>query len=178
MGSPTLDALNLSVRKIVAAGSGLAGKRVIPTDSNHPAPNGLYATVKDIVTVGEGMDAHSYRKATETTFDINHYGNRLITFSVQFYREGAAEAAKALRMYIYTVLGQDMLAAANLSLRRVSEIRDLNAVFDRDNEPRVSLDIEFGLVEYLKQTTNRVDKVGMNVVYSDIDVEEVITDGN
>lgn len=152
--SPThIDLLN-SVMALVSKATGIEISNVIPGNDNAPAPNSLYATVLVISITGEGIDSEIARDASDDTeIDLNIKGNRIGNFSVQIYREGAADVIESLLSFGASSVGQYWLEQNNLTWRRASDTRNLDAVMGGEWEERRSVDIE------LKYTSTKVDTV-------------------
>lgn len=144
--SPTYDAMSILVRHFVAEASGLLPKYVISTYDNDPGPNVLYATVLPINIRMEGLDSEIARdnESDDTKSDLHIAGNRIGTFSVQFYRSGAGDAALNLMAYPATSVGQIYMAENSLTWRKHGDILDIAAIMGSKFEERKGVDIEIG----------------------------------
>lgn len=152
--SPTYTNLLNAVMNLVAEATGIERSNVIPGNDNAPAPNSLYATVLVISIAGEGVDSEVARDASDDTeTDLNIKGNRIGSFSVQTYRDGAADAIESLLSFGATSVGQIWLQENSLTWRKASDTRNLDAVMGSKWEERRSVDIE------LKYTSTKVDTV-------------------
>lgn len=158
---------------LVADGSGVDEDNIVPADDNHPAPEGLYATIKEMTCGGEGLNFTNLQSASTTTGTIFNRGNRTVMYSVQFMRAGARDAARNFLAWLYSVQGQEALMANHICLREVTPVRDLSTLRGTEMEERSGLDISLGYVETLQQTTNKIDSVSVDVVYSGIQEEEI-----
>lgn len=148
-----IDLLN-TVMDMVAEATGITRANVVPGNDNHGAPNALYATVLAITITGEGIDAQVARDAAEDDeVDLNIKGNRIGNFSVQIFRAGAADAIESLLSFGASSVGQYWLAQNNLTWKRASDTRNLDAVMGSKWEERRSVDVE------LKYTSTKVDTV-------------------
>ncbi len=173
---PLQDTLDIAVREFVSLASGLDSSLVIPGDDNHPAPNEPYATVENMITIGVGIDSEvptDGPTTTETT--LKHKGTRSISYSVQFFREGAADNAEGLLSYASTTLGQLFLAQNNLTWKRAGDVRNIGAVMGSKNEERRAVDIELRYISRRTIDINRIGSVEIDFTMSDsTDINEVI----
>ena len=165
VNSPSHIDLLRSVRAMVAEATGIPNSNVIPGNDNHPAPNSLYATVLIISITGEGIDSEVARDADDDTeTDLNIKGNRIGNFSVQIFRAGAADAIESLLSFGASSVGQIWLEENNLTWRKASDTRILDAVMGSKWEERRSVDIE------LKYTSTKVDTVN-SLASAEINIE-------
>lgn len=148
--SPTYDALFVTVRHFVAEATGMLPKYVIPANDNAPAPNTFYATVLPINIRMEGLDSEVARDndGDDTKSDLHIAGNRIGTFSVQFYRilgrDNPGELALKLLAYPTTSVGQIYMAENNITWRKHGDILDIAAIMGSKFEERKGVDIEIG----------------------------------
>ena len=91
--------------------------------------------------------------AEDDEVDLNIRGNRIGNFSVQIFRAGAADAIESLLSFGASDIGQYWLSQNDLTWRKASDVRNLDAVMGSHWEERRSVDIE------LKYTSTRVDTV-------------------
>ena len=173
---PLQDTLDVAVRKFVSLASGLDSSLVILGKDNNPAPNEPYASVLNIISIGVGIDSEvptDGPTATETT--LKHKGTRRITYSVQFYRSGAADNAEGLLSYASTALGQLFLAQNNLTWKLAGDVRDIGAVMGSKYEDRRAVDIELSYISRRNIDVNRIGSVEIDFTMSDsTDINEVI----
>ncbi len=153
---PNSATIGAKVRALIAEATGIDPSAVIPADDNHAAPNGLYATVLRSTTRMEGLDSEtvSDNSGDDTQSDIGIKGNRIGSFSVQFYRAGAADAVIDLIQYPVSSVGQIYMAGQGLTLRRMGEARDIKAIMGSKYEERQQIDIEIGWINTKTDTVN------------------------
>lgn len=168
MPNPTDTVINRIVRAYVAEATGIALTNVIPAHDPAPAPNGLYATVHEIVVEGEGIDAESFFDNAgfpahdppiapdPEKCDIHSKGNRIGTFSVIFYRTGADDAAKNLLKYSSTSKAQIFFAKNNIVWKKAGHIRHLDEVYASKWEARRGIDIDIRYEDLRIDTFNRI----------------------
>ena len=164
-----------SVRAMIAEATGIAKKNVIPGNDNAPAPNSLYATVLAFSITGEGLDSEVPRDAEdETKTDLNLKGNRIGSFSIQFFRSGAADAVENLLSFGTSSVGQIWLEENNLTWRKASDVRILDDVMGSKWEERRSIDIELKYTSTRVDTVNSIASVEMEIKLTDtIDITEI-----
>jgi hypothetical protein len=174
MAEPLQNDLDVLVRKFVSLASGLASKAVIPGDDSHPAPNGAYASVKNITKIGSGIDSEV---ATEGIDDehvtLKHSGRREITYSVQFYRDGAADFAEGLLSYASTSTGQIWLAENSLTWQIAGPVQNLDSVMGSKNEIRRAVDIT---LRYQSTSQEDINSIGTVDIELTLSAEEDLTE--
>lgn len=147
MDSPSQSNLDKIVREFVSLATGLDfDAEVIPGNDPHPSPNVSYATVLEIITKGDGTDAELLTKkiADPTTADSKLSGRRFVTYSIQFYKTGASDNARALLSYVKTTPGQIFLNENDLTWRLAGDIRNIdNLVGGGKYEQRRAIDVTF-----------------------------------
>jgi len=163
--SPTTQELERIMRAFVSEGSGIASDAVIPGNDNAPAPKGLYATVLQMANAQVGIDAKKYITVDgdDTVIDTKVNGWRIATYSVQFYRTGARDAAKAFRQYAHTPLGELFLQKNNLGWKQSGDVIQLDNKINGKYEERAALEIEVRFNETLTQQVNKIGAVEIGV---------------
>lgn len=152
-----------AVRLFVATASGVDRAKVIPAQDNAPAPDGLYASVKRLEQLNNGIDCQKIRNGDDETVDVILRGNRSILYSVQFYREGSFHAASEMPMFAQSPQGSEALARLGAVWRGASSVRDLTALISNNWEERASIDIRIGTTIKKTQTVNAVTSVDITV---------------
>ena len=163
--TPTHATISAAVRALVAEATGIASSAVIPADDNHPAPNGLYATVLASSIRMEGLDSEtvSDNSGDDTQSDIGITGNRIGSFSVQFYRSGANQAILDMIQYPSSSVGQIFMAENNITLRSMGEGRDIKAIMGSKYEERQQIDIEIGWINTKTDTVNSLASANIDI---------------
>ncbi len=165
--SPVTRDLDRAVRAFVAAGSGIDPKNVIPGDDNNPRPNVLYATVKPITDRTIGVPQEVYRPGAgnpNTEVDVHISSWESPVYSVQFYRDGARDAAKRARLYAHNPEARRILAQSGLAWRTASDITNINDLLSTKYEERVALTMEFSYTETTTpQTVNAVNSINLSL---------------
>jgi len=169
-----LDPLDVRVRKLVSLASGLDSKYVIPGNDSKPAPNVPYATVLEIAQKGSGIDSEvATAGPSETQTTLEQSGRRIITFSVQFYKDGAAEFAEGLLSYASTTPGQIWLAQNGLTWSIAGDIISLDAVMGSRFEQRRAVDITF---RYQSQRQIDINRIGSVEIDFSLSAESELTE--
>lgn len=145
VNTPLQNDLDKTVRAFVALASGLESKFVIPGNDNKPAPTVPYASVLEITKASDGVDSEVARPVELSPEDakLHTSGRRNIVYSVQFYKEGAADNAERLIAFPASTPGQFFLAGNDLTWRRAGDVRNLDTERGSKFETRRSVDIEF-----------------------------------
>lgn len=170
---PTQDTIDILVRKFVSIASGIASKYVIPGNDSDPAPNVPYSSVLEITKQGSGVDSEVARNTGATTFRLYHKGRRRITYSVQFYRAGAADYIEGLLSYAATTPGQIWLAENGLTWEIAGDILNLDAVMGSKFEQRRSVDITF---RYQSSREVDINSIGSVEIEMNLSAEEDLTE--
>jgi hypothetical protein len=164
MADPTEVTINDKVRELVAEASGIDINNVIPGNDSDPSPNNLYATVLEITTISEGIDSEVQRNSvTPNKVEMHSKGNRIGVFSVQFFRDGAADAIRNLAAWPSTSVAQIWLNENGITWKRLGDIRNIDAVIATKYEQRRSVDIEIRYTSLRIDTINQLDSVVIDV---------------
>ena len=167
MAEPLQNALDILIRKFVSLASGLASSAVIPGDDPHPAPNGSYASVKEITKIGSGIDSEvAIDGPTDIQATLKHSGRREITYSVQFYRDGAADFADGLLSYASKTSGQIWLAENGLTWQIAGPVQNLDSVMGSKSESRRAVDITLRYQSTSQEDINTIGSVGIDLTLS------------
>ena len=146
MADPLQIDLDEKVRQFVALASGLDfDTAVIPGNDSAPSPNIPYASVLEIIEKGNGIDSEVAIEGPDPQIQktLKQSGSRSITYSVQFYKAGAADNAKSLLSFPSTTPGQIWLAENDLTWMIAGDIVNLDSVMGSKNEIRRAVDITF-----------------------------------
>lgn len=166
--------LNRKIRGYVKLALGMP---VITSNVNFPAPTGSYATALQISDLRQGFSFgdNTYNQTTDKT-TVSVSSNRIITFSIQIYRDAnVLGLARLLSFYGATPAGEYYLAKNGLTLIDWSNIRDLTTLVDAEMEPRASIDLTFGQVVTYSQETDRIVEIDIASSYQD---SKIINDNN
>ena len=163
MVSPETQTQERAVRGFVAAGSGLAPKLVRPGNDNGPAPGDLYATVLLITADGQGVPYTLYQDVGQGQLDAATVGTVRARYSVQWYRQGARDAARRFSLWAYSPTGLDRAASQGLTVLRVSAVRQIDDIIADAWEERAGLDLDLGYTYTLIDTINTFGAVGVEI---------------
>ncbi len=165
MANPLQTDIDKLVREFVANSTGLDfDTNVIPGNDSNPAPNGPYATVLQLLTQGVGIDS----EVASTGIDDEHVnldqkGSRSITYSIQFFKDGAADFAESLLSYQSTAPGQLWLAENGLTWRIAGDIINLDAVMGSKFEQRRAIEISFRYQSVRQVSINSIGSVDLDI---------------
>ena len=112
--------LERSIRAFVSRGSGLPQSQVIQGRTTAKAPDGLYASVTMIDEMPMGYQGHQQRIGETESFTISTQLYNT-TFDVQFYRDGAIDAANRFAMWARSETGITW-AATSLTCGRLAGV--------------------------------------------------------
>ena len=155
MIAPTTQEMERAVRGLVAQGSELESRRVRPGNQGGAVPNDLFATVVLIHQAIEGIPATVMSLASGEA-DLNALTVATVRgrYSVQWFRTGAHDAAKRLSVWVWSPEGVAKAQGANLTVLRVSDVRQLDDVVSGVWEERAGLDIDVGYMQRIDQTVD------------------------
>lgn len=167
--TPDQADIDVIVRQLVANASGLDSSLVIPGNDGHPAPTVPYATVLEITTIQDGVDVENTRVASDPTkADADNTGRRFVTYSVQFFKDGAAMNARCLLAYPKTTAGQIFLNENDLTWNLASDIRNIDNIVGGDKyEQRRSVDITLIYLSRNSYELNNLASVEIELTHSD-----------
>lgn len=162
--TPTSLNLDEAVRQWVALGSGLDfDSHVIDASQKRtPAPKGLYATVIEIFEQPEGLNfsriGHGSNANTEQTEQ-----SVTISWSVQWFRTGARDAARCFQLWAHSTPGIAAAALRGLTLYSTGDLRRLDAVDDYDWEERAGIDMTLGIQVTERQAVDLVESAQIDL---------------
>ena len=116
----------------------------------HQAIEGIPATVMSLASDEADLDA----------LTIATVRGR---YSVQWFRTGAHDAAKRLSVWVWSPEGVAQAQQADLTVLRVSDVRQLDDVVSGAWEERAGLDIEVGYTQKIDQTVGRLKAAPIEV---------------
>jgi len=169
MGSlPLQNSVDVLVRKFVSVASGIASKYVIPGNDSSPAPNVPYATVLEIIKLGSGVDSEVAKEGPDPEIQktLEHQGRRVITYSVQFFKPGAADFIEGLLSFAATSPGQIWLAENELTWGVAGDIINLDAIMGTFFEERRQVDITFRYQSRRAVDINTIGSVDIDAALS------------
>lgn len=159
------DLLERSIRRYVAAGSGLERTHVIPANAPGPAPDGVFATVLILRTEQMGHPYSADYVPRDSPDDVRRVVEiaRQSECSVQFHRTGALEAAK--RLSIWTATEAAKRSEVESAFRLVSDftIMRLDERVGPSFEERASLDLTINHVDIGSELLSTVCAVPLTV---------------
>ena len=165
MIAPTTIDLEDAVRGFVAAGSGLDLNQVIPGNAGGPAPTDLFASVVLIHNAIRGIPATASRLTGDgLSLDAGTLATVEDRYSVQWFREGARDAARRFSVWVYSPEGLQSARDTGLTLRRVSDVRQLDKIVSTAWEERAGLDLHIGYTQTIKQTLGYIETAPIHVV--------------
>ena len=171
---PSTQDLERAIRAYVAKGSGLERACVIPGNQSGPVPKTAFATVLLITGVPDGLAwtleeyvaNRTYPDATFTdgpTFDVQAFESTELTYSVQWFRNGAADMARRFSVWARGPLGIAEAARRGLTFYRTGPIRNLDGIDKEFWEERRSLDLVLGIVSTVTEDAGLFDSVELTV---------------
>ena len=134
------------IRQILRELWGLDEGAVRPANQHAPLPTtGVFATVLVQSTRRDGYDdvALAENEDNDELVDENIVGQRALICSVQAFRAGAGDLINRAAALLQSSAGVAKCAAANVSLIRVGDPRDLSQISLQEWEERWQVDIEF-----------------------------------
>ena len=176
MVEPAVRDVERALRGVIAEGSLLRSERVRPGNSDGPAPTELYATVLAISEQTPALPWTQYTPADGDQLDARVGMVVRASFSVQWYRAGARDAARRCRLWLRSELGHEAAADAGLVMGRIGPIRQIDQIVSESWEERSGLDLA---VEYLQTLSAQVPalqevEIGTEIVVESDTLREVI----
>ena len=155
MIAPATATLEDAVAELVAAGSGVDYNSVLSGNKGIPVPDSLFASLVLIHQVIEGMPATVMSLAPGGA-DLNAPTVATVRgrYSVQWFRTGAHDAATRLSVWAWSPEGVAQAQKSDLTVLRVSDVRQLDDVVSGAWEERAGLDIDVGYTQRIDQTVD------------------------
>ena len=164
MIAPTTSRLEDAVAEVVAAGSGVDYNSVLSGNKGTPVPDGLFASLVLIHQAIEGVPATVMSLAPGgADLDAPTIATVRGRYSVQWFRTGAHDAATRLSVWVWSPEGVAQAQQADLTVLRVSDVRQLDDVVSGAWEERAGLDIEVGYTQKIDQTVGRLKAAPIEV---------------
>ena len=164
MIAPTTATLEDAVAELVAAGSGVDYNSVLSGNKGTPVLDELFASLVLIHQAIEGIPATVMSLASdEADLDALTIATVRGRYSVQWFRTGAHDAAKRLSVWVWSPEGVAQAQQADLTVLRVSDVRQLDDVVSGAWEERAGLDIEVGYTQKIDQTVGRLKAAPIEV---------------
>ena len=164
MIAPTTQEMERAVRGLVAQGSELEPRRVRPGNQRGIAPDGLFASLVLIHQAIEGMPATVMSLASgEADLNAPTVATVRGRYSVQWFREGARDAASRLSVWVWSPEGAAQAQKSGLTVMRVSDVRQLDDVVSGAWEERAGLDIDVGYTQRIDKTVGRLKAAPIEV---------------
>lgn len=181
MADPLQIDLDKKIRLFVALASGLASKFVIPGNDSNPSPTVSYATVLELTKIGSGIDSEVAIPGPDPLLQktLKHHGRRAITYSVQFYKDGAADNIEGLLSYAATTPGQLYLAENDLTWGIAGDIINLDTVMGSKYEQRRAVNITLRYQSKRQVDINTIGSVSIDLTLSaesDLNEQLEVTD--
>lgn len=141
------DPVLTAIRHLVSSLSGLELKDVRPSNRNRPT-SGDFATVLVMSTEQVGHDDIRYEAVPDDDDSVTEEvaGQRMVTASLQFFREGALTKANRFRDRLSLPSSVQLLQQLGLGLISADPVRNLTALINTENEPRYQLNVYFYVV--------------------------------
>ncbi len=156
--------LERAIRAIVAAGSDLESRRVRPGNQGGAVPDDLFATVVLIHQDIKGIPAMLMSLSSDgDALNAPTVATVRGRYSVQWFRTGAHDAAKRLSVWVWSPEGVAQAQQADLTVLRVSDVRQLDDVVSGAWEERAGLDIDVGYTQRIDQTVDYLKAVPIEV---------------
>ena len=107
-----------------------------------------YSVVNLFNSAGIGWDYSDYSNQEAPDVDLIETikGNRMLSFSFNFYRTNAFDTAEKFRTLLHSESSLEFFNSAGLGLSTRSPIRFLDAEIAADWEERAQIDVDFNLI--------------------------------
>ena len=150
---PTTNDLEDAVAGLIAAGSGIDYNRVVSGNKGEPAPSGPFASVLLVHQGIEGIPATPMSLSADgLSLDAPTLATIRGRYSVQWFREGAHDAARRFATWVWSPVGLAHAGQEGLTVRRVSDVRQLDDVVSGAWEERAGVDIDIGYKQAIEAT--------------------------
>ncbi len=169
MIAPTTMLLERAIRGWIAEGSELDAKFVIRSKGSGPAPKEEYASC---LMIASKPDGSAWSRQGTDPDDQHSYISYTIDYSVQWYRKGAHDRARAFQVWAGSQLG--ILAAEDrgITFMAASAIRQLDDIVSSKWEERAGLDLTIGIVAVdTRGGLGGIDNVEITIIPNDDTLE-------
>jgi hypothetical protein len=169
MVSPTRNEILAQIVAYVKAATGLADGAIIRGKQNAPSPTNSYASVLYISDTGDGTANADVTEidGSDTQLNYSLRAKRYYSYSVQFYRDGAADLARSLMLFHETPEGQEFQQTAFFTIRRIVDISESAVLMSNNYEERAALTVELNVNETLTNVVNRTNSIVVNTNFDD-----------
>jgi hypothetical protein len=159
-----------AVRSLLAEATGLPPARVIPARDNGPSPaGGVYASVfiRSHAKIGTASVRHYAIEGDNTQVLERVTASHLARCSVNFYRVGAVDMARALLDFPDTPAGRLALALRGLTWHLASDVRDLSTLQGRHWEERAQFDLEIKVTRSTMAEVAATDETSIDITVNE-----------
>ena len=154
---------------------------IIAEQPNAPRPKAptAYGTVHLFNSLGFGWDAVAHANQADPAVDLIEtiQGNRMLSFSFNFYRGEAFDVAEKFRTLLFSEYSAEFLKSSGLGLSARSAVRDLSTEISKNWEERAQLDVDFHVINVETLITRSIQsaEIEANFQSSGLSASETIT---
>jgi len=174
MVKPTRNELLKELVDYTVLATGLPREKVIKAKQNAPSPLGNYCTIQYVTEITSGTAnidiSEDVSDATKLLYDVR--GKRYYTYSVQFYRIGAADLARDFLMFHNFPAGKEFIQTSLFTFRRINSIDGASIQMSQNYEERAVLNLEIIVAETAQVKVTKVAKVPIDAT---LDAEATLT---
>lgn len=153
---------------------GFAGE-VILAEQDGPRPKKNFATIR-VSEIDDGGIPYTTAPNAEGMADI-HKDHAYLS-SIQFYGDGAMEAATTLRNTLYRFASRLVIERSGMVAVRAEPVRNLTAIVSTEHEPRAGVDIEWRAARLIRDDLGCIETVEVTGTADDYTKTETIEVSN
>ncbi|MEE9451376.1 MAG: hypothetical protein V3V61_01305 [Gammaproteobacteria bacterium] len=165
MINPTRQDIITELVDYIELATALPRAQIIRGNQNAPSPTDTYCSVLYVTDTAVGTTNIQLDDNTldEDKLDYMMRAKRHYSFSVQFYRDGATDLAKAFLMFGQTPAGLEFQQTSVFTIRIIESITEAASVISQNYEERAALTLELIINEKQDIVINRVAEVTINL---------------
>ena len=164
MIAPTTASLEDALGELVAAGSGLDYNSVLSGNKGTSVPDGLFASLVLIHQDIEGIPATTMRLSSDgQSLDAPTIATVRGRYSAQWFRAGAHDAARRFATWVWSPAGLAHAQRTGLTVRRVSDVRQLDEIVSAAWEERAGVDLDIGYRQAIEETVDFLQAVPVEI---------------
>ncbi len=162
--------LNEAINRLVRESINLALDQpnfAIRAKQNAPRPAAAYATVDHLSTTSAGLEYKSVENLDADNVTLKVEGSRLITMSLQFYRDNAIDNAAKVRTALSMHKILKLFNAAGVGLIERTPLTHISLALKDEWEERAAFDVTVNAVASDSETVETINAVVMTMTNGD-----------
>ena len=169
--SPTRNELLLNLIEYTELSTGLSNDRIIRGKQNAPAPTGAYCTITYINHVANGLRENKLSTIVNNDNELTEVTTvqKIYSYSVQFYRDNAADLGMSFMLYYQTLEAQVFFMTSLFTIKSIDNISESGDIVSKNYQERAIMTVDLYVRENIFTIINKVDEIDINIKYNELE---------